>query len=210
MLFRSLVIPAGTHRLPKSDGTWCLLVRDAKDLEIDARGAEFVIADPRNGGIQFLRCRNVRLKGLSLRHETPPFTQGRIDAVGGKSIDVRLHAGYPDLAERPTGYVFDPKTRRIKDGTFDLTATQVERLEPHQVRLHFAETYFTTAGQRFFNVAINGTPALTNFDIATAAGASNKALVKEFTAVADGSGNINITFTWQTNWPLVNGVEILH
>jgi hypothetical protein len=78
------------------------------------------------------------------------------------------------------------------------------------VRLHFAESYFSTAGQRFFNVAINGATVLANFDIATVAGGVNKALVEQFTATADSTGNINITFTWQTNWPLVNAVEILH
>ncbi|MCW3099421.1 MAG: coagulation factor 5/8 type domain protein, partial [Chthonomonadaceae bacterium] len=80
----------------------------------------------------------------------------------------------------------------------------------YTVRLHFAESYFSTAGQRFFNVAINGATVLANFDIATVAGGVNKALVEQFTATADSSGNITITFTWQTNWPLVNAVEILH
>ena len=80
----------------------------------------------------------------------------------------------------------------------------------YTVRLHFAESYFTVAGQRYFNVAINGHTALSNFDIATAAGAVNKAIVEQFTAKADSGGNITITFTWQTNWPLVNAVEILH
>jgi len=35
-------------------------------------------------------------------------------------------------------------------------------------RLHFAETKWTTAGARVFNVLINGTQALTNFDIGQA------------------------------------------
>jgi hypothetical protein len=83
-------------------------------------------------------------------------------------------------------------------------------LHSYRIRLHFAESYFSTAGQRFFNVAINGATVLANFDIATVAGGVNKALVEQFTTNADGSGNINITFTWQTNWPLVNAVEILH
>ncbi|MCW3100226.1 MAG: coagulation factor 5/8 type domain protein, partial [Chthonomonadaceae bacterium] len=79
----------------------------------------------------------------------------------------------------------------------------------YTVRLHFAETYFTTAGQRFFNVAINGATVLSNFDIATVAGGVNKALVEQFTATADSLGKITTTFTWQSNWPLVNGVEII-
>src|SRR5271155_4426493 len=35
----------------------------------------------------------------------------------------------------------------------------------YSVLLHFAETYFTAAGDREFNVAINGTSVLTNLDI---------------------------------------------
>ena len=51
----------------------------------------------------------------------------------------------------------------------------------YTVRLHFAEIYWTAAGQRRFNVAINGTQVLTNFDIFATAGA-NKALVRDFSA----------------------------
>jgi thermitase len=80
----------------------------------------------------------------------------------------------------------------------------------YTARLHFAESYFTIAGQRYFNVAINSTTVLANFDIATAAGGVNKALVMDFTAVADSNGNINITFTKGTNWPLINAIEIIH
>ena len=40
----------------------------------------------------------------------------------------------------------------------------------YNVRLHFAELYFSAAGGREFNVAINGTTVLTNFDIYATAG----------------------------------------
>jgi len=45
------------------------------------------------------------------------------------------------------------------------------------VRLHFVELSFTAAGQRTFNVAINGTSVLANFDIFANAGA-NHALIR--------------------------------
>lgn len=141
-----LVIPPGTYRLPPTDGLWSLTIRNAKDLQIEATGAEFLISDLRKGGLQFFRCRNVRLTGLSIRHETPPFTQGRIDAIADDelSYDVRLHDGYPadfDNASlfpvRPTGYVFDSRTRQWKAGTIDVTADRVERLGDRKFRLHF-------------------------------------------------------------------------
>src|ERR1017187_368573 len=64
----------------------------------------------------------------------------------------------------------------------------------YKVRLHFAEIYYNAAGIRVFNVSINGTPVLTNFDIFAATGAMNKATVREFTATANGSGQIIIQY----------------
>jgi trimeric autotransporter adhesin len=78
------------------------------------------------------------------------------------------------------------------------------------VRLHFAELYFSAAGDREFNVAINGTPVLTNFDIYTTAGASYTAVVEQYTATANSSGNILIAFTdGAVNQPMFNGIEVL-
>jgi fibronectin type 3 domain-containing protein len=78
----------------------------------------------------------------------------------------------------------------------------------HTVLLHFAETYFTAAGQRVFNVAINGTSVLSNFDIYADVG-KNAALVEQFTATANSSGQIVIAFTNGTaDQPVVSGIEI--
>ncbi len=57
----------------------------------------------------------------------------------------------------------------------------------YTVRLHFAEIDFNAAGERKFNVDINGARVLTDFDIFAAAGGKNKAVVQEFTAIADSS-----------------------
>ena len=61
----------------------------------------------------------------------------------------------------------------------------------YTVRMHFAETKFTSAGQRRFNVLINGAQALANLDIFAEAGAK-KALVRDVQAVADASGQIAV------------------
>ncbi|HZE95700.1 MAG TPA: hypothetical protein VE981_01620, partial [Planctomycetota bacterium] len=127
-------IPPGRYRL--SEPLW---LRGARDLEISARGVELVLVDPAKGGLKFTGCRNIRLTGLGLRHETPPFTQGRIAAIAAdeRSYDVRLDAGYPELVERPTGYVFEPRSRQIRAGSTDVTASRVERLGDGLFRLHF-------------------------------------------------------------------------
>jgi hypothetical protein len=65
----------------------------------------------------------------------------------------------------------------------------------YKVRLHFAEIFYNAAGIRVFNVFINGTQVLANFDIFAATGAENKATVREFTATANGSGQIIIQYS---------------
>src|SRR5258708_5341020 len=84
----------------------------------------------------------------------------------------------------------------------------------YTVRLHFAETAFAAAGQRAFNIAINGTVVLANFDIFAAAGAEFKAAEKEFTATPDSRGTITLAFTARTNAaphtdPSRRGIEII-
>ena len=78
------------------------------------------------------------------------------------------------------------------------------------VRLHFAELYFSAAGNRQFNVAINGTTVLTNFDIFATAGANFTAVVEQYTEPANSSGDIVIAFTdGAANQPMFNGIEVL-
>ncbi|HXU63931.1 MAG TPA: malectin domain-containing carbohydrate-binding protein [Polyangia bacterium] len=79
----------------------------------------------------------------------------------------------------------------------------------YTVRLHFAELFQTAAGKRVFNVAINGTTVLTNFDIFAAAGAAFKAVLREFTATANASGQIVITFTTVTDNATIEGIELV-
>jgi hypothetical protein len=78
----------------------------------------------------------------------------------------------------------------------------------HTVRLHFAETYWSSAGSRIFGVSINGTPVLSNFDIFAAAGAKNKAIVKPFSATANSAGQIVIKFTPSKDNALISGIEV--
>ena len=62
------------------------------------------------------------------------------------------------------------------------------------MRLDFADPWSTGAGQRQFNVGINGTQVLTNFDIVAAAGGPDKAVAEMFTATADANGQITVEF----------------
>jgi len=75
----------------------------------------------------------------------------------------------------------------------------------YTVLFKFAEIYYGTtaggpctpancAGQRIFNVSLNGVSVLLNFDIAASAGGSLKAIDKSFTTAATSNG-ITIAFT---------------
>ena len=79
----------------------------------------------------------------------------------------------------------------------------------YTVRLHFAELYQTATGKRIFNVAINGTTLLSNFDIYASAGARYKAVVRELTATANTSGQIVINFQTVTDNATIGGIEII-
>ena len=94
-------------------------------------------------------------------------------------------------------------------GTMTYTIPGMVAGSQHTVLLHFSENYFTAKGKRVFNVAINGTTVLSDFDIYATAGAEYKALVETFTATANSSGDIVIAFTKGTaDQALIMGIEI--
>ncbi len=64
----------------------------------------------------------------------------------------------------------------------------------YTVNLKFME-HVDTAGQRPFNVDINGTRVLSAFDIATAAGGQLIGIQRQFTVAANANGQIQIFFT---------------
>jgi hypothetical protein len=98
------------------------------------------------------------------------------------------------------------QTARV--GNFTYTIPGFAPGSSHTVRLHFAETFFSAAGSRTFNVSINGTQVLTNFDVFAAAGAKNKAVIEQFTANANASGQYVIQFTSVVNQSLLSGIEV--
>jgi len=78
----------------------------------------------------------------------------------------------------------------------------------YTVKLFFAEIVATGAGQRVFNVRLENTTVLTNFDIFTAAGGANKAITRSFNVTVT-DGTLNITFLHVTGDPLVAAIEVL-
>jgi hypothetical protein len=85
----------------------------------------------------------------------------------------------------------------------------VPRGQSYTIRLHFAETKLE-AGQRKFNVVLNGQRILSDFDIAAEAG-KNKALIKDFPSVTpDAEGHITLALTrGSADEPKICGIQIL-
>jgi len=84
------------------------------------------------------------------------------------------------------------KTQRTGDFSY-----QVSGLDPgscYLVSLHFAELTFATAGERIFDVLLNGVPVLVDFDIFQSAGGKNKAINRFFSVHPDSDGKILIQF----------------
>jgi fibronectin type 3 domain-containing protein len=97
-----------------------------------------------------------------------------------------------------------------RQGTSTYTIPGLTAGSSYTVRLHFAELYFSAAGDREFNVAINGTTVLSNFDIYGTAKANYTAVVEQFTATANSSGDIVIALTnGAKDQPMINGLEVL-
>jgi hypothetical protein len=95
-----------------------------------------------------------------------------------------------------------------RQGNFTYTLGGFVPGSTHLVRLHFAETFFSTVGSRTFNIIINGTQVKTGFDIVAAAGAKNKAVIQELTQTADANGNFVVTFTSVVNNALLSAIEV--
>jgi hypothetical protein len=93
-------------------------------------------------------------------------------------------------------------------GNFTYTLPGFTSGTTYLVRLHMSEFYWTAAGKRTFNVLINGTQVLTNFDIFATAGGEFKAVAEQFNAVANGSGQIVVQFVSVVDNAAISGIEV--
>ena len=136
-------------------------------------------------------------------------------ATGNFAADEYYSGGntYSTTASIDTSGVSNPAPQAVyqteRFGNFTYTFPNLKPGAQYTVRMHFAEIYWTSSGQRLFNVAINGQQVLTNFDIYATAGAANKAIVEQFTATADANGQITIQFTSVKDNAKISGIEVL-
>lgn len=77
----------------------------------------------------------------------------------------------------------------------------------YTVVLHFAELYWTQIGQRVFNVALEGSPWLTSYDIVKKVGPLTA--ITETSTVTVTDGLLNIAFTTNVDQAKVAAIEVL-
>jgi Tol biopolymer transport system component/fibronectin type 3 domain-containing protein len=187
----------------------------------------FTASSLTNGRTYYFQVTAVNAAGESARSlevsatpQQPPVTPvWTVDAGGGAAESFQADTGftggqtYRTSALINTAGVSNPAPRAVyqteRYGNFSYTASGLTAGASYTVRLHFAEIYWTAAGKRVFNVAINGQQVLGNFDIFQDAGGAFKADIRTFTAQADASGEITVTFTSLVNYAKVSGIEII-
>ncbi len=126
------------------------------------------------------------------------------DFVGGGTVS---HANTIDLS-KVTNPAPEAVYQTSRSSAFTYTIPGFTANSMHTVRLHFCETYFSAAGDRTFDVSINNTQVLTDFDIYAAAGGKNIANIQQFSEAANSSGQYVITTTNVVNQALLAGIEI--
>ncbi len=77
----------------------------------------------------------------------------------------------------------------------------------YETTLLEAETYWSTAGQRLFNVFIQGSQVLTNFDIFAAAGGKNLPLTRRFTNAVT-NAQLQVLFTPLVDNARISGIQV--
>jgi hypothetical protein len=79
----------------------------------------------------------------------------------------------------------------------------------YALRLHFAETAFETVGRRLFDVAVEGSTVLDNYDIFERAGGANQAIVETILNINVNDGTLDVTLTAVVERAKINAIEVL-
>jgi hypothetical protein len=78
----------------------------------------------------------------------------------------------------------------------------------YALTLHFVEPYYSEAGRRVFDVAVEGRTAVASLDIAARAGGKNRALTVEVPAVVVKDGVLEVRFVPRVEVPVVAAISV--
>lgn len=139
-------------------------------------------------------------------HNPSPYvnSQETGNKVWSTSDDIKLHSSVPDGV--PVN-IFKSE-RSIGSWAVDTLGWKfpVNKGGEVEVRLYFAEIYFTEPGQRVFDVQIEDSLKLKDYDIVQDVG-PDTGTVKTFRAISD--GQLDINFIRITQNPKISGIEII-
>jgi hypothetical protein len=128
--------------------------------------------------------------------------------TGLREIRVRMFIQPGKISSRVDA--FDKHIGQIPTWSEEQIKGAFERPRPYTVRLYFAETQGAEAGQRRFNVSLQGWDVLEDFDIVRQAGRPNQLVVKEFKGINIRDDlKVNLTPTTAGHEPLLCGIEII-
>ncbi|WP_276252661.1 malectin domain-containing carbohydrate-binding protein [Halomontanus rarus] len=126
-----------------------------------------------------------------ITYEADPLTAGETtstaDDIGGTSDDALYQT-----------------ERYGEQFTYDLSVSN----GTYAVQLLFAEIYHNSAGQRVFDVAVEGTERLSDYDLYAAAG-HDQATVETFRDVSVSDGSLTIEFTASADNAKVSAIRVL-
>lgn len=131
-----------------------------------------------------------------------PYRVGSWGFVGGSNITDEASSNAPGLPAHL-------RTYRASKGTIEYRFDLPRGV--YNVKLHFVEPVFTRAGDRRFNVWINGATRLIDYDLYADAGGRHKPVQKEYDGIAVHDGRLVVRFgaiggTNQT--ALVQAIEV--
>ncbi|MEZ4701481.1 MAG: malectin domain-containing carbohydrate-binding protein [Rhodothermales bacterium] len=155
-------------------------------------------------------------------------------ALGQSAPLIRLNSGGPSFTLDGTNYTSDAYFTDSKTASFDsreIAGTEeddlfrTERITNddglpfgysipvpqngiYSVRLHFAETAFTVAGRRIFDVAVEGTTVLDDYDIFASAGGANTAITETILNIAVNDDTLNVVFSAVVERAKINAIEV--
>ena len=122
---KSVKVEPGKYTVSKT-----LEFRQLKDVALDFSIVELSVTSA-GEAVNFSRCENTVFRGSTIYYDHPRFSQAKILAIGsdhlkGPYYDVQIDAGYPFSADFKRSQLFDPKTRRIRFGTWDFGVKGIE------------------------------------------------------------------------------------
>lgn len=112
---------------------------ECRDLTIEGNGAVLMFRGLLNP-MQFGKCSGVRVKGLTIDWERPPFSIGTVIAKGDKTFDARILDEFPVRGGEPVQAFmdYDPKTRFPRRHGLDIYhgVARTDLIRPQTLRIH--------------------------------------------------------------------------